>query len=98
METAKKEFVLWPSIVNINKQIEEFCGKHEHTVYFDVSHFFLGTMGNEFYHTKHEEIIKDLMPDFAHPSAEGMTVMGDAIAREVIRIIYDEDEGNDIES
>jgi len=94
---AENDFLLWPSIVNINKELEKFCALHEHTVYFDASKLFLGSMGNAYYKQKKEEIVRELMPDFVHPSLEGYRVMGTAIAEEVNRIIYEEDESNDVE-
>ena len=97
-KVARKEFLLWPSILRINKELALFCEKHEHMVYFDAAKLFLGSIGNEHYRQASQEIIPALMRDFVHPTEKGMEIMGDAIAKELNRIIYEEDEGNDIET
>lgn len=92
------EFLVWPSILRINKELEEFCEKHKHFVYFDAGSLFLGSMGNDHYRQQTQEIIPALMRDFVHPTEKGMEIMGTAIAQELNRIIYEDDEDNDIES
>ena len=96
---------LWPSIVSINEQLKKFCELHDHLVYFDATDLFVKTTPMTFESTlltgsapsssssspprSRREIIKHLMPDFLHPSAQGMQVMGDAIAAEVARILQE---------
>ena len=88
--------LLWPSIQTINKELEDFCRKHSHIVYVDLSHLVLGSIGNDYVQSE-QKIIRDLMPDYVHLSAQGYEVMGTRIATELQSIIYDEDEQNDIE-
>jgi hypothetical protein len=97
VERAQKKFLLWPSIQNINKELEEFCAKHEHLVYFDASSFFLGRMGNAHFSGNSDQIVTELMPDYKKISYEGYKVMGAAILSELQRIIYEDDETNDVE-
>jgi lysophospholipase L1-like esterase len=96
-EAAKRQFLLWPSIVSINKQLELFCEKHERAVFFDAANLFIGTVGNEHYQSKTYQLLHDLMPDYRHPSDIGMRIMGDAIVKELNRIIFEDNEANDIE-
>ena len=94
----KVDFYLWPSIKTINKAIEKFCDKHEHLVYFDADDLILGSLGNAHYKTAHKTIIADLMPNYVHLSAAGHSVVLNAIKNELERIIYDDNEKNDIET
>jgi len=87
-EEARKHFLLWPSIKDINKELEDFCSKQEHMVYFDASSLFLGNS---------KYIKTSLMPDYKHLSYQGHEAMGKAILGELQRIIYDSDETNDVE-
>jgi lysophospholipase L1-like esterase len=88
---------LWPSMVRINDQLAKFCEVHPRMVYFDASNLFLGTVGNQYYKSKTQQIVKELMPDHVHPSVQGMQVLAHRIEKELVRIIYQEDEANDIE-
>lgn len=88
---------LWPSIQAINKELELFCQKHDHIVYFDSTELFLGSIGNKHYRQKGQQIISDLMPDFIHLSTEGYRVLYLGIIKELKRIILDHNEANDIE-
>lgn len=88
---------LWPSMERINQQLAKFCEQHEKMIYFDASNLFLGTMGNEYYKSQSQEILKELMPDFVHPSVQGMQVLAKRMEKELLRIIYQADEGNDVE-
>lgn len=88
------QFPLWPSIQLINQELERFCEKHEHIVYFDAASLFLGSLGNEHYQSSQKFILKDLMPDYAHLSTMGYQVMANVIAKELSRIVYDDDETN----
>jgi hypothetical protein len=97
VDEAKKRFLLWPSIQSINKQLEEFCAKHDHLVYFDASSLFLGRMGNAHFSGNSDQIVTELMPDYKSISFEGYRVMGTAIHSELQRIIFDDDESNDVE-
>lgn len=97
VDQAQKKFLLWPSIQNINKQLEEFCAKHEHLVYFDASSLFLGRMGNAHFSGNSDQIVTELMPDYKRISFEGYRVLGTAIHSELQRIIFDDDETNDVE-
>jgi hypothetical protein len=94
---ALKKFLLWPSIQNINKQLEEFCAKHEHLVYFDAASLFLGRMGNAHFSGNSDQIVTELMPDYKLISPDGYRVLGAAIHAELQRILFDDDETNDIE-
>jgi hypothetical protein len=88
------EYPLWPSIEVINKELERFCAKHEHLVYFDADSIFVGSMGNENYQSSKKVILQELMPDFAHLSIKGHEIFLKVIAKELNRIIYDNDEEN----
>lgn len=92
------DYYLWPSIKRINKELEDFCAKHEHLVYFDSDELLLGSIGNERYRAAHKSIIRDLMPNYVHLNSVGHKVVIDAINDELQRIIYDDDEKNDIET
>ena len=88
---------LWPSMIRINDQLAKFCEGHPRMVYFDASNLFLGTVGNEYYKSQRQEIVKELMPDHVHPSVQGMQVLAQRMEKELKRIINQEDEANDIE-
>mmetsp|Transcript_55908 Transcript_55908/g.84606 ORF Transcript_55908/g.84606 Transcript_55908/m.84606 type:complete len:413 (+) Transcript_55908:93-1331(+) len=88
------EYPLWPSIKAINTELENFCAQHEHMVYFDTSSLFFGSLGNEHFQSSQKIILKELMPDFAHPSAKGYQILAKVIGNEVNDIIYDNDESN----
>jgi len=106
---------LWPFIVSINEQLKKFCELHDHLVYFDATDLFVksssttttfGSAGSNGVaqapssSPSRREIIKHLMPDFLHPSAQGMQVMGDAIVTEVTRILqesFDDDARTELE-
>ena len=89
---ALKEASLWPSIQNINQQLASFCENHEHIVYFDVDPVFVTSKGNAKY--IRQEL---MMPDYRTPSFAGMKELGTFIYEELHRIIWDDDEENDIE-
>lgn len=91
------DYYLWPSIQAINKELEGFCSKHDHFVYFDADNLVLGSIGNDYYRAEHKTIIAELMPNYVHLSALGHTVVMSAIEDELKRIVYDDDEANDIE-
>lgn len=97
VKEAKKTFSYWPSIQHINSELEKFCSEHEHLVYFDGSGLFLGSMGNHVYKPKNQQIITALLEDGKRLTLEGYQVLGSAIERELNRIIYENDENNDIE-
>lgn len=97
VKEAKENFFLWPSIQHINSELAKFCSQHDHLVYFDASALFLGSMGNEFYKQKDQHIITDLLAYGKHLSYNGYKVLGEAIRKELGRIIYEDDETNDIE-
>lgn len=98
VEAAKKYSGIWPSIQHVNAELEKFCAQHEHLVYFDASSLFLGSIGNHVYQSKEQHIITALMADGKKLTYEGYRVLGDAILKELERIIYDDDEENDVES
>lgn len=89
-----EEYPLWPSIQLINKELERFCEKHEHMVYFDAASLFLGSMGNEHFQSSKKVILKELMPDYAHLSLKGHKILAKVMAQELNRIIYDKIEDN----
>lgn len=88
------DYPLWPSIQLINSELENFCSKHEHMVYFDAASLFLGSMGNKHFQSSEKVILKELMPDYAHLSLLGYEIMAKVIAQEVNRIVYEDDEDN----
>jgi lysophospholipase L1-like esterase len=90
----RNQYPLWPSIQLINQELARFCENHEHIVYFDAASLFLGSLGNEHYQSAQKFILKDLMPDYAHLNALGYQVMAKEIAKELNRIIYENDETN----
>ena len=92
------DFYFWPSIKAINKALEDFCAKHEHYVYFDADDLILGSLGNNYYKAAHKTIIAELMPNYVHLSALGHQVILKAVSEELQKIIYDDDESNDIET
>ena len=92
------DYYLWPSIKAINKELEGFCSKHEHFVYFDADQLVLGSIGNAHYRAEHKTIITELMPNYVHLSYLGHKVVMGALNEELKRIIYDDDETNDIET
>jgi len=89
---------LWPSIQHINAELAKFCAKHEHLVFFDASKLFLGTMSNHVYQSKDDHIITALLSGGKKLTSEGYRVLGDAIVEELERIIYDDNEANDVET
>jgi hypothetical protein len=92
------DFYLWPSIKAINEELEGFCSKHDHFVYFDAGDLVLGSIGNSHYRAGPKQIIKALMPNYVHLSYLGHKVLLDVINDELNRIILDDDEANDIET
>ena len=98
VQAAKKYAEIWPSIQHVNKELELFCAEHEHLVYFDASSLFLGSMGNDVYQSKEQHIITALLSEGKRLTYQGYQVLGDAILKELERIIYDDDEANDVES
>jgi lysophospholipase L1-like esterase len=96
-DQAERKYLLWPSIQSINKQLEAFCAKHEHLVYFDASSLFLGRMGNAHFSGSSDQIVTELMPDYKRISYQGYQVLGKAVHSELQRIIFDDDETNDVE-
>ena len=93
---ARRDFLLWPSIQDINKELAMFCEKSDKFVYFDADKLFLGRQQNAHYQGQ-MKIIKELIPDNVHLSVEGHKVLGKAMFQELERIIFDDDEKNDIE-
>lgn len=89
-----EQYPLWPSINLINDELEKFCAKHEHLVYFDTSALFFGSLGNEHYQSSEKIILKELMPDYKHPSVKGYEILARVIGEEVYRIVYEDDEEN----
>ena len=89
-----QEYPLWPSIQLINSELERFCAKHKHMVYFDAASIFTGSMGNQHYQSQSKVILQELMPDYAHLSFKGHEILLKVIAKELNRIIYENDETN----
>jgi lysophospholipase L1-like esterase len=94
---AKDRYLFWPSIQAINKELEKFCTDHERMVYFDAAELFVGSMGNSVYRQRGITIMKELMPDYINPSLAGYKVLFKAINAEMEKIIFDENEDNDVE-
>eukprot|EP00538_Stauroneis_constricta_P004633 CAMPEP_0119557706 /NCGR_PEP_ID=MMETSP1352-20130426/9283_1 /TAXON_ID=265584 /ORGANISM="Stauroneis constricta, Strain CCMP1120" /LENGTH=453 /DNA_ID=CAMNT_0007604847 /DNA_START=45 /DNA_END=1406 /DNA_ORIENTATION=+ len=90
----RDRYPLWPSIKAINTELEAFCSNQPHLVYYDADQLFMGSMGNGYYQSNEKQILKELMPDFAHLSNEGYRIMTEAIAGEVENIITEGDEDN----
>ena len=95
---AAKYNSIWPSIQNINSELEKYCTLHDHLIYFDVSGLFLGSMGNEYYKQKEKHIIVDLLANGKSLTFDGYTVLGTAIHDKLSKIINKGDETNDIEN
>ena len=98
LKAATRYGSMWPSIQNVNAQLAQFCAGHDHLVFFDASSLFLGTVGNHIFHSKEQQIIPSLINGGRKLTSEGYKVLGDAIMEELRRIIYDDDEENDVES
>jgi len=98
VKAAQQYARLWPSIQHINAELEKFCAQHEHLVYFDASNLFLGSMGNSVFVSKEQHIIPALMSEGKKLTYEGYRVLGNAILTELERIIYDDNEKNDVET
>lgn len=94
---AKSHYLLWPSIQHINSELEKFCQKQDHMIYFDASSLFVGSMGNAHFQSQTQYIVSELMPDYTHLSLKGYQVLGDRVESELRRIIYYEDDRNDVE-
>lgn len=95
-DLARNRYLLWPSIKAVNKELEDFCEKHDKIVYFDASQLFLGTTSNDRFTSTNGKIIAELMDDYVHPSRQGHQVLNDAMKKQLEDIIFDEDETNDI--
>jgi hypothetical protein len=91
---TQDHYPLWPSIKLINEELEKFCEKHDHMVYFDTSALFFGSLGNEHFQSSEKTILKELMPDYAHPSVKGYEILAKVMGKELNRIIYENDEEN----
>ena len=91
-----EEYPLWPSIRAINEELEKFCAQHDHLVYFDTSKLFFGSLGNDHFQSSQKTILKELMPDYAHPSAKGYQILARVIGEELEEIIYESDEDNQV--
>jgi hypothetical protein len=90
---AQKKFLLWPSIQNINKQLN----LREILACYVAASLFLGRMGNAHFSGNSDQIVTELMPDYKRISPEGYRVLGTAVHAELQRIIFDDDESNDVE-
>jgi lysophospholipase L1-like esterase len=97
VEKAKKRYHFWPSIEAVNKELEDFCTNHTQMIYFDASHLFIGSMGNQYHKQQSLHLMQELMTDFVHPSVKGYQLLADLMQNEVKRIILDDDEDNDVE-
>jgi lysophospholipase L1-like esterase len=58
-----------------------------------LTNIFIATTKTE----KSQQIVTDLMPDYVHLSYAGHALLGKTIVAELERIIYDDDERNDVE-
>lgn len=94
---AKKKAGFWPSIQNVNAQLEQFCAQHKHLVYFDASSLFLESVGGKNFRSKEKRINKALIREGKLLTLDGYTILGQAIVKELERIIFDDNEANDIE-
>lgn len=94
---ARKMFYFWPSIQNINKQLEAFCEKNDQIVYYDASELFIGSIVNAHYRTEVKTIMPELMPDFQHLSPQGYRLLLSKIKDKVQDIIFEINEENVIE-
>ena len=98
LKAAKKFGSIWPSIQHVNSELARFCAEHDHLVFFDASPLFLGTMGNHVYQSNEQHIIPALIEGGQKLTFEGYKVLGGAILQELERIIYDDNEANDVET
>lgn len=96
-DMAQHAYLLWPSIQHINKQLELFCEGHEYFVYFDAGAYFLQDARDEKM-GKTKQIINKYMPDYVHLSLQGWQKLGESISEEYMRIVWDEDQENEIET
>jgi len=98
VQAAKKYSGIWPSIQHVNSELEKFCSQHNHLVYFDASSLFLGSLGNHVYQSKEQHIMTALLREGKQLTYQGYQVLGNAIVEELERIIYDDNEANDVET
>lgn len=88
-------YPMWPSIQVINKEIEDFCARHEHLLFFDADEIFFGSVGNKYFTKQEQVLIQELFKnDHIMPSAKGFEILAKVISKEIFRIIYDDDEEN----
>jgi hypothetical protein len=87
---------IWPSIQNINSELEKFCESHSHLVFFDVSELFLGSMGNQYYQQKDQHIMTDLLNGGKTLTYDGYTVLGTHIRGKLDKLINHGDETKDV--
>ncbi|CAB9497921.1 Platelet-activating factor acetylhydrolase IB subunit gamma [Seminavis robusta] len=80
----KYDYYLWPSIQNINREVEDFCNSHDGYEFFDAAPLFLTSRGND---RNHMFIQRELLRQYAQLSHEGHGVLLDAIQRRMEQIL-----------
>lgn len=85
--------ILWSAIQDVNAQLESFCVKHEHLVYFDSTPLFVNANVAK---KKHANILRNPMyeSDKFHLSLQGHKTWGNAILDRLKLILYDDDESS----
>ena len=72
----KYDYYLWPSIQNINREVQRFCDTHDGFDFFDATPLFLTSRPND---RSHMFIQRELLREYAQLSGKGHGVLLDAI-------------------
>lgn len=78
-----KAMPLWEGILEVNRELEEYCSYNHNMYYFDATSIFL----NEKPKTKAQYIEQKMMFDFLHPTARGYQKWGENIVQEIHKLI-----------
>mmetsp|Transcript_25009 Transcript_25009/g.37979 ORF Transcript_25009/g.37979 Transcript_25009/m.37979 type:complete len:411 (+) Transcript_25009:60-1292(+) len=78
-----KAMPLWEGILEVNRELEEYCSYNRNMYYFDATSTFL----NEKPKTKAQYIEQKMMFDFLHPTARGYQKWGENIVQEIHKLI-----------
>ena len=83
-------------IKEVNQQLESFCVRHEHIVYFDATPLFVNSILNTKKNKSGSNTLRAGMfqADGFHLTLQGYKMWGDAILERVKLIIYDDDESS----
>lgn len=80
----KYDYYLWPSIQNINREVQTFCETHDGFEFFDATPLFLTSKGND---RNHKFIQRELLREYAQLSYTGHGVLLDAIHKMLKQMI-----------